>query len=219
MEEKTFSQILEEALTKHNLTKEKLVELSGIPAKYLYSIIEGNITKLPPTPYIRGYVRRLSETLEIENEDLWKIFQKETNLMIYEQKDKMPENRYSQKPIKKSLAVAGIVIVFLGIFLASRINHLVGKPNLVITFPDTTTLVFNSPTITLKGNVDTASKLLINNERVNIRDDGTWEENLILEPGLNSIEIKSQKLLGKELTIIKQIIYTPKDEVDSKNNF
>ena len=215
MEEKSFTQLLEEAMGKHNLTLEKLGELSGVPPKYLDCIVKRNTSKLPPAPYVRGYVKRLSETLEIEHDDLWKIFQKETQLVNSGLKDKMPENRYSQKPIKKGLAIGGIIVVSLLIFLGSRVNHLVGKPNLSITFPNTATLIFNNPSITMQGKVDTTSKLLINNERVNGKSDGPRGEQKTFEPGLNSIEIKAQKLLGKELTIIKQIIYTPKEEVPS----
>lgn len=215
-EEKTFSQLLKDSLESHNITYEKLSELTGVPTKYLTAIEKNNLAKLPPAPYVRGYIRSISTTLELDGDYLWKVFQQESQLAIAGQKDRMPGNRFAKKPINKSFAFG----VFMGLlaltYLGYRINSLTGYPNLTISYPNAPTTIINTGTATLVGKVDPNSKLIIGNERVNVESDGSWEKKITLEPGLNSIEIKAQKLLGRELTETRQIIYTPVNSSSTK---
>lgn len=210
-EDKTFSQLLKDSLESHNLTYEKLSELTGVPTKYLTAIEKNNLAKLPPAPYVRGYIKNISTTLELDGDYLWKAFQDESQLRIAGQKDTMPENRFAKKPLSKSIAFGILIGLLLVTYTSYRINSLLGYPNLSISYPKPPTTIVSTESATLVGKVDPQSKLIINNEQVDVASDGTWTKKIILEPGPNSIEIKAKKLLGRELTETRQIIYTPRN--------
>ena len=61
----------------------------------------------------------------------------------------------------------------------------------------------------MSGTIENARELFMNGELVSIESGGAWEKGVALEPGLNTIEIRAKKFLGRETTITRQIFYTP----------
>lgn len=220
----TFDRMFDEALANRNLSLEKLSELSNVPIKYIEAIQRGDASKLPPSPYVRGYIAKLADLLEIKSDELWALFQKESQLKAAGIKDKMPENRYAQRPAHKSLIIGLGIGLLLVLYVGYRLNSLTGRPLLNVLYPDTATLILNTPSVLFRGTLDISSKLIINNERVNINEEGAWEKKIVLQPGLNSIEIKATKILGRQTEVVKQVIYNPppfstssKEESNSEN--
>lgn len=210
-EEKSFAQKFQESLGSRNLTLEKVAELSGVPVKYIEAIQKNSADKLPPSPYVRGYISRICEVMELNGEECWRDFQKDADLKISGVKDQMPRNRYAKRSLslRKSVLLGIGLSILIVIYLGYRLNNLTGKPNLEVLEPAAAMLVLNVPSVTISGTLDTDSKLSVNSERVSVDGDGTWQKKFYLQPGLNSIEIKASKLLGREVVITKQIIYTP----------
>ncbi len=205
---KNLTKIFHEALDLRGLKLEKLSELTNIPEIYLTALYEADFEKLPSSPYTRGYIMKIAEVLKIDGEALWQTYKNE-NIKISGAKDKLPINRFLIKPLKKRIFIFGFIATLIIVYSISQIDNFIGTARIKIVNPAFSTIIVNEPNFKLSGKTDNQNKLTINNENVFIRDDYQFKKEVFLQPGINTIEFKVKKLLGKETKIIKQIIYQP----------
>ena len=205
---KNITEIFHEALEIRGLNIEKLAELTDIPKMYLTALYDADFKKLPATPYVRGYLMKIAEILKIDGEMLWQTFKNE-NITTSGANDKLPSNRFLIKPLKKRVFTFGFFAILVVIYLAWQGSNLLGSPKIEITNPAFPTIIVNEQNLTLSGETDKQNKLTINNEEIFINDDNKFEKEIFLQPGVNTIEFKIKKLLGKEVKVMRQIIYQP----------
>lgn len=212
---KTLSESLEEALELKNLNIEKLAELTNISPYYLSSLLEGNFKNLPPVPYVKGYLAKIAEVLQLNNKVLWEIYEKEIALYSIKTsgpEDKLPSNRFVfQRSNKKVIIIAGLILFFLAVFLIIwQFDSLWGTPKIEIFNPLTDNFITTNFSIKLIGRIDNPKdKLRINNEEILVNQSGQFEKDFSLQPGINTVEFKIKRFLGEEIKIIKQVIYQP----------
>jgi len=206
-EKKTIKGILEDSMDVKGFSIERLSEITDIPERFIKAIIDENISSLPSSPYIRGYLVRIAETLNLNGNELWTIYKENLDLKSSGGKDKLPHNRFELKPFKKRNVILICVAVAVLIFLAFKIDTLLGVPNIEISNPPTDNMIVSSSTIDLRGQIDLKDKLTINNEEVSTDSNGYFEKQFSLEAGINSVEFKVKRLLGKEISIVRKVIY------------
>ena len=51
--------------------------------------------------------------------------------------------------------------------------------------------------------------MTINGNEIFIEDGGKFSKDYNLQPGINEIEIKAKRFLGKEIKVVKEVIYQP----------
>jgi len=209
MEQNYLHEILKEHMELKGLSIERLSAITQIPERFLEGLLEGDVSKLPPLPYVRGYLIRIAPLLDFHSQELWEIYKKEQNLERSGAEDKLPTNRFAIKPINKKYVVGFILAALFVVYLGWNISHLLGQPELKITSPPAQTTITSEDTINLLGYIDPADKLLINNEEVAIDESGAFEKAYSLQAGLNTIEFLAERFLGKETMVIKQVIYQP----------
>ncbi|MDI6717901.1 MAG: helix-turn-helix domain-containing protein [Patescibacteria group bacterium] len=203
---KNFKQMFEEALFLKGLNIEKLAHLADIPEDYLKAIYNEDNKKLPPAPYIRGYLMKAAEVLGIDGDVFWQAYKKNFDLKISGEKDNLPFNRFAFKKADKKKTIIVILLIFAIIYLIFGISKLFSG-SLEIYSPLSDSTVVNQPFIDIKGKIDSRNRLLINNEDTPADTNGNFEKQYSLQPGINIIEFKVKKLLGKEIKITKEIIY------------
>ncbi len=206
---KDFKTILTEALELRNCTHEKLAQLTGISGHYLIAIENLEITKLPAAPYVRGYLKKIAAALHLNFEDLWKMYEKELTFKSSGAHDRLPTNRFAIQPINKKYWVFGAIGIILLVYLILNLRTFFGAPLLTIANPVEPTSASPVSVITLAGTINPKDKLTINGEETLGDDNGAFEKNYNLQPGLNTIEFKVQRLLGKENVIIRNVLYEP----------
>jgi len=123
--------------------------------------------------------------------------------------DKLPTNRFAIKHLSRKIRFLILLGIFLLLYLIFGWGRLMGKPNLIIANPAESIITTGSNLIVLSGGLNQRDKLLINGEEIFISREGKFANDFALQPGLNTVEFKAKRLLGKEVTIIKQIIYQP----------
>ena len=69
--------------------------------------------------------------------------------------------------------------------------------------------IINNPIIKLSGKVSAGDKLIINGEEILPEENGRFEKDFSLQPGINTFEFEVKRFLGKEIKIIRQVIYQP----------
>ncbi len=203
---KTFQEIFKEELQSRHLSLAKLSELTGIPTRYLQAFSEGDYKNLPPAPYIRGYLTRISEIFGKEEKNLWQIYKQEWEEKNPIKEDKMPSNRFAYPKISR-IKWAVIFFIFLGIiYLGYREKDFFGTPSIEIINPSAESVMVMDSTIDLKGKISPRDKLTVNGENVDVESNGYFEKKFSLNAGLNTIEFKVKKLLGGETKVIRQVI-------------
>lgn len=207
---KDLKTIIAEAMELRNYDRAKLAQITGIPEHYILFIENLNTAKLPAAPYVHGYFKKIAGTLHLNFEDLWKMYEKELTQKSSGPSDKLPVNRFAIKPINKKVVLGILITIFLIIYILINARSFFGKPLLEIKNPADETAISESAIITLEGVADSRNKLTINNEEVLIDQNGKFSTTYNLQPGLNTIEFKVKKFLGRENLIIKQVLHQPK---------
>ena len=216
METTSLKDLLREHIELKGLTPKKIADMTSIPERYIMTLLEGTNEYLPPTPYVHGYIAKLAEILDFDKETVWRLYQKESILRHSGNMDRLPNNRFAIRPVKRAWLFGGIIAVALLAYLGSNIWSILTPPLLTITVPATENSTTAQPTIILQGNTDPAYTVAINGSEVYIEPNGSFKKEVVLQEGLNTVEFSAKKLLGKETRIIRYIIYTPPPLVEIK---
>jgi cytoskeletal protein RodZ len=212
-DELNFKNFLEEKLKDRGWNLKRLSEVSGISLNHLENLINENFKALPAAPYIRGYLIRLSKILEFDYVIWWEYFQKQNSIKKSGEKDKLPRNRFEPKSIFKPILIA-LISLFIIFYIVLRFNFIFGKPIIEVNIGENI-LNTNEQNFVLQGEVKNADKVFVNSSETNINSNGQFKKEILLQPGINTIEIRAQKILGKETKLIRQIFYEEKN----KQNF
>ncbi len=203
-----FGQFLRERMKHYNLSLKRLSELSNVSVPHLENFLAGDWDELPPAPYLRGYLLSLSKVLQFDPEIWWLHFKKTDELKISGAQDNLPRNRFALRTGRKYgwlIAVAVILALYFGI----RFAKIFGRPILIIQNPSEAIVRVSQSPLTISGTVQGGDQLLINSEDANIGPSGDWQKDILLQPGLNTLEVSARKFLGGETRIIRQVVYEP----------
>ena len=209
LEQKSLQETLKAQLDIKGLTKKRLADLTSISERYIDGLIEGNPSKLPSAPYVRGYLIKIAAILNLGEEEVLALYKKEQGVKISGPADKLPHNRFAIKPMNKKFLLAFLLALLAGAYLIKNAGRLIGEPELTVTNPFAQAAIVASPLIKLTGKIDPKDKLLINSEEAAVDSDGSFEKLYNLQIGLNTIEFSAKKILGREAKVVKQIIYQP----------
>lgn len=181
----------------------KLSEATDVPQRFIASLVGGDFSDLPSLPYIRGYLFKIAGVLEADPNVLWRAFRESADIRSSGHQDLLPVNRFSLRKVSsKKLWIVLVAIVLVG-FLGLRLNSILGKPTLEVTLPETSV----SQLIVVEGKVSPGDTLTLNGEVIYPYEDGNFQKEVQLEPGLNTLEFKVKRRLGRETTVVKQVIY------------
>ncbi len=203
-EKKTLQELLKELIAARGLSVDKLAASSNIPSRFIKLLTEGKYKELPSKPYIRGYLIKIASILEIEPEVLIESYNSSVELPSSGKMDKLPTNRFALKPVNRGLVVAAIIIVVIGGIVIFRFNDIIGKPTLQLnSLPSIT----QDPTIPVSGVVKPGDSVTLNGEAIYPLSDGTFEKDVLLSPGLNTLQFSVKRFLGRETDVTEQILY------------
>lgn len=205
--QKNLKTLLTETLELRNISQEKLAQLTGISEHYIWAIQNMEINKLPSAPYVHGYIKKISAILRLNHDEIWELYKKELEGQTSGKYDMLPANRFAIRQFSRRKIAVILLTVFLIIYLLANAPSLIGKPKLSVINPQEQFISIDSPVINLIGRAEQKDKLTINNEEVFIEKNGDFSKEYALQPGINNIEFKSKRFLGKETTIRKQILY------------
>jgi len=204
-----FQLFLAAKLKEKGLSLKKLSELTGIALKHLENINTGNWNDLPAAPYIRGYLVKISEVLDFDPDEWWKIMRGE-EISISGPSDSLPKNRFTQKARSKKLIIFGILFLIVFAYFGLRFSKIFGRPEVLVNYPPEDTATTSSEEIIISGRLKNGDKLFINSESVLIEEDGSWQKSFTLSASNpNVFEISAKKFLGLETKLTRQIIFEP----------
>jgi hypothetical protein len=208
METASLKELLREHIEIKGLSPKKIADMTGIPDRYIEMLLEGDTSKLPPSPYVHGYIVKLSGILNFDKDTMWRLYQKESSLTKSGRDDRLPNNRFALRSISRGWMVAGFIIVACALFAGYNIYGIIASPELVITVPASEGSTVAQETILLQGKTDPAYVVTINGSEVYVGRDGLFQKEIQLREGINSVEFVVRKFLGKETRVVRNIIYT-----------
>jgi transcriptional regulator with XRE-family HTH domain len=186
---------------------------TNIQVKYLEFIEEGEYEKLPADVYVKGFLKSYAEFLGIDENVLIKMFEKEKeikkNLKLSKSKKEKGKNNFKLlKPLKihsfiftpKIIIGTLITLVVIAglVYLYKEIGSFASMPRLIILSPEQNSVIQGN-SVLVDGITDRDAQLFINGQAVLVNDEGNFRENLILQPGSNTISVKAINRFKKEL--------------------
>lgn len=201
----SITSILRELMETKGLDAAKLADLTDVPQRFITSLIGGDFKNLPSEPYIRGYLFKIAGVLDTDPNFLWRTFRQSAEISSSGPEDALPTNRFSLKKINSKKVWIFLVALALLVFLIFRLNSILGKPTLEVSLPETTT----NQIISVSGKINPRDTLTLNNEVVYPNERGEFVKEVQLEPGLNTLEFKVKRPLGRETGVVKQVFYRP----------
>lgn len=204
-EQPTITEILKDLMEARNVGVEALSHSTDIPTRFIVCLLKEDFDKLPAQPYVRGYLFKIAEVLDIEPAILWQAYRRTTDVASSGEHDFLPANRFAIKKIrlgKVVLVVAGLIVAG---FIGFRMNSILGNPTIDLDIPEST----GEEVISIKGSVRPGDSLTLDGEVIYPNEDGGFVKEVRLDPGLNTFEFGVKRYLGREQSFIRQIFYQP----------
>ena len=197
--------LLQESMEAKGLDAGKLSDLTDVPQRFISSLVSGDFNDLPSEPYIRGYLFKIAGILDADPNFLWRSFRQSAEIRSSGSGDILPANRFGLKKVSnKKIWILLAALVLVG-FLGFRINSILGKPTLDVSLPEVTV----NHVVKVTGQVNPDDTLTLNNEVIYPDKGGRFEKEIQLEPGLNTLEFRVKRYLGRETRVVKQVLYKP----------
>lgn len=212
----TFSALLIEALHVKDWGVEELAKRTGVSDRFINLLLEERIEDMPSLPYLRGYILKITDVLDLDNEKIWQTyFENNERLRSSGKYDELPKNRFVLSRINKKVVLGVITILivllylFIRVFLAFNLSHALSIPDL-----EENRVVVYDPSFILRGTIESNYKLILNNEPVYPDIDGAFEQILELQPGFNTFTFEIKGFLGRTDTVVKQLFYEVSEVVE-----
>src|SRR3989344_48366 len=116
--------LLDEALELRNVNHGKLAELTGIPERYIWAIQNLETEKLPSAPYVRGYIKKISEVLRLNHDEIWELYKKELSHNQSGAYDTLPTNRFAIKQLSRRAIFFSALGIILALYLLLNARQL-----------------------------------------------------------------------------------------------
>jgi cytoskeletal protein RodZ len=156
--------------------------------------------------YVRGFLRSYADFLGVDEQILLKLYEKEKGIKKNLEKDKKADPART-KPVnissfvftpQKILILAAAVLLFSGLFfLYKEIDSFASAPSLLILNPASDSEISGN-SIYIEGITDKDASLYINGQSILVNDEGRFGENLTLQSGLNTINVRAINKFNKE---------------------
>ena len=202
---------LRKARHKLKLTIEQAEEKTKVRSKYLRAIETDDWKEFPSRIYVLGFVRRYSEFLELNSQEILSEFKdqfdnfspsKKVNSLSQKSLDR-PKLIITPKLIYTTLAIAAVLFV-IG-YMAYAIMKFSKAPTINISSP--TQDIVQTKDIVIEGTTSQNAIVDINGQAANVEDDGHFVQKVQLDPGVNVFEVDAKNRLGKQTAKIVRVLY------------
>lgn len=204
-----FGKRLRRARTAKKITLEQAEQDTFIRAQFLQAFEDGRFEVLPQNVYATSFLTRYARYLGLKPELLVAQFKAEralvdrTEYSVLVPASSLREHKFLLTP--KLVAGVLVAVVIVGIFgyVGWAVQRFTDKPALTMKTPSE--LITTEKTILVQGATDEAATVTINDQPIHLQQDGTFQEDVALHPGVNVVEIiatnRTKKETHKTLTI------------------
>lgn len=218
----TLGEKLRKLRSERRISLNEVAKSTKIQLKYLEYLEAGQYEKLPVDVYVKGFLKNYAEFLGVDENILIRLFEKEKGIRHNLEKGRENGNK-KPEPLKissfvitpKLIAVTSLLLLAFGgfFYLYREVGSFANEPRLVVLSPEANAMISGN-SVTVEGVTDKDSRVYINNQATLVNDDGKFRENLTLQSGNNSINVRAVNRFDKEVsqTLIVQSDYQ-KEEI------
>lgn len=227
--QQTVGEILREARLNAGLSIQDIADETSVSAKYIRALEEGRYNDLPSPVYIKNYLQRICEVLGIAWEVIGSLYEKEVQVYTdvpkarHESSARRVRGRgrrrsrssggrsvHGQRAILVSrwfgVGAIAIVVLLLLVYFLVQITELLGAPELIVSDP-VEDISVTERSYDVRGQTEPEAIVTINQQPVGLSQDGSFEVEVFLKPGLNAIRITTASKRGAERSIERFIVY------------
>lgn len=203
----TIGEQLHHARVGLNLSLLEVAKTTRISSRFIESLEKGEYKDLPGPVYVRKYVRELCHVYELPFERL------EEQLAREQSASQPKEIRLSPKDSSRPLWIpslirwggVAVVVAVIGAYFTWQVVRLLTPPPLVVAQP-AQDIVLDQQLVVVKGSTQPGAQVTINGEAADVNQQGQFEEEVALRPGLNRLEIMAKTKYSSESIIVRQIV-------------
>jgi cytoskeletal protein RodZ len=202
---KTVGQTLKDARIAKSYSLMHLEGMTKIKSGFIDSIEKEKWEALPPFPTVLGFVKNLSTALEIDPNLAVAVLKRDyppKKLKINPKPDVSAKFAWSPK----LTFVVGVLVILLMLFgyLIFQYIHFISPPRLNVDSPKENQVVVGD-SVTVFGSTDGDAKIIVNNQPVEVSDDGKFSVNLNVVKETKEIVIAASSRSGKVTTVRRTI--------------
>ena len=188
-----------------------------IQVKYLEFLENGEYEKLPADVYVRGFLRSYARYLNIDEQALVKLYERERNIRENLGHDMSKKTSSFLPPASIVITSRSLIFVLIGMLLFGAFFYLYrefrsfgSEPLLVVLSPENNSVV-ESDEVIVSGKTDRGAQVTINGQGVFVDGEGAFSEKLVLQPGQNGVSLRTTNRFHKEKTAVLSVEarYTP----------
>lgn len=206
--EKTLGQRLKIARRRKKISLDEAELQTKVRAKYLSALEKDDYTTLPSNVYTQGFLLRYANFLKVPEQEILKLYKQEWGIRSKIRRAPQEEAvLVPQRHLKglrvlitpRLLAIIGVVLVVgsLLTYIFVQVRRFSAPPPLEISTPAAEAVV-TANTVQVVGSTEPGASLFINNQSVNLDENGKFNQPVKLEQGVNTIEVLSRNRAQKQ---------------------
>lgn len=207
---RTVGQILKEEREKKFYTLDEIEKITKIRKELLQALEMGQYTKLPPSTFVQGFIKNYGRFLGLNTEKLLSYFRREFSegknppRVLDSLKNPIDDKRFRITPTRVLISIIFTLVVIFFVYLWFQYRFLVGSPLLEIYHP-ADQLTTTSNEIEVLGKTDPEVKVSINNQEIDLDQNGNFSQLIKLSENVNTIVITSTSKSGKQTKVQRTV--------------
>ena len=193
-----------------HLTLSEVVAATHLKRAYIEAFERGTYNEFPDPVYTRHFLRAYVRALHADEHYFLERYDEEKTTCDLTLASRMPRKKTKFISFFQTTRLwkwfgAVTVVACLGLYLGNQILRIVSPPNLVILEPKEGEIT-RSAIVVVKGTSTDKANLQVNGIPVLPSIDGTFETEVPLASGVNTITIESSKRYSRTATLERHVI-------------
>lgn len=207
---RTVGNVLKETREKKFYTLDEIEKATKIRKELLEALEAGLYQKLPPPTFIQGFIKNYGKFLGLNTEKLLAIFRREFSegknppRILESFSNPVDKKRFRITPSRVLISVTLTLVIIFFVYLWFQYRFLVGSPFLEVNQPvDQFNAISNE--IIISGRTDPEAKVSINNQEIQVEQNGQFSQQIKITDNVNNIVIIATSKSGKQTKIERTV--------------
>ncbi|MCX6784397.1 MAG: helix-turn-helix domain-containing protein [Candidatus Komeilibacteria bacterium] len=221
----TLPELLQKSRTNLQWSLGEAAERSSVPEKYLRILEAGAYHLLPGEIYAKSFLKKYADCLKLQTKVIIKMYQAEKatqlSLPAFLPPQPLAKKIFTFSPRFFTAASLTLGIMACLTYIGWQLAATYRSPNLAISYPQNN-LITVAHQIMVTGFTEPEIVLQINHERILLAPDGSFNQPVDLQEGLNQITIEAKKKHSQptsvDLSVFRQAEAATKPEPPSPHS-
>ncbi len=209
---------LSEAREAKGISQTEMSRRLRLSVDYIVALEECRFDDLPfARVYQKNIIKKYLQVLGVESKNYLDQFiyeevkaSESVNVTLSTKTDSPAKNW--NIPLLSRIFGVFVVLLLFGGYFSLQVKRIIDPPSLVLHSPDTESPVYDRSVI-IKGQTDKEAQVFINGKAVMSNEEGSFEESLSLENGVNEVIVSAKKKHGKVSQETRYIMVRDEDQL------